>query len=267
MKSALLLLWVLLLSTTLHAQSIGMGYYDLDALYDTIPSRFYDDSDYTPSGKYSWNSARYNTKVNHMVAVIDSMRLPIIGLYGVENEAVVRDIVLRSQQDYSYIHRTRNSFDGLDFSLLYFGDKLFIEDVEPLRNMLVIDATLDDQTPILIILSRSGDDTAEYLSHNPEQERLVVVMGKLYQREIDRLGYTNTLKEREQQGEGNYCAMRGWMMHDRIATNRKDKLLKNGVFITPWLLDPSTRRPVPTLDKGAYKGGFGKYLPIFTYIY
>lgn len=33
----------------IHAQQrTGFAYYDLDRLYDTIPSLFYDDTDYTP---------------------------------------------------------------------------------------------------------------------------------------------------------------------------------------------------------------------------
>lgn len=252
----------------LCGQSLGVGYYDLDGLYDTIPSKFYDDTDYTPSGRRRWGSDRYQRKIRNSAAVLDSMALPIVGLYGVENEAVVRDIVVASNQDYSYIHRTRNAFDGMDFALLYYGDKLFVIDVEPLRNMLVVSAVLADDTPLTIILSRDGDDVRDYLSEgNIDQNELVLILGKLYQNQIDRVGYTNALKDRERQGQGNYSTTRGWVMRDRIGVNQKEKILKSGVYIAPWLLASDMQSALPTFDKYRYMGGYSKYLPIFTYIF
>ncbi len=264
-RATLLSILMLISVNTLFAQRVDVGYYDLDKLYDTIPSKFYDDTDYTPDGKYSWNSERYFRKLENMVAVIDSMALPIIGLYGVENEGVVRDLVMRSDQDYSYIHRTRNSLDGMDFALLYYGDKLFVENVESFRNMVVVKASLHDDTPIIIILSRNGQDTIEYLNQN-SFDSLIIVLGNIYQNEIDKMNFTNPLKAKESRGEGNYCATRGWVMHDRIAVNQSEKILKSAVFITPWLLNPSTRTPLTTFSGTNYIGGFGKYLPIFIYI-
>ncbi|MFI3264691.1 MAG: hypothetical protein SNG38_05955 [Rikenellaceae bacterium] len=264
-RAALLSILMLISVNKLIAQRVGVGYYDLDKFYDTIPSKFYNDLDYTPDGKYGWNQDRYFRKLEHTVAVIDSMALPIIGLYGVENESVVRDLVMRSDQDYAYVHRTRNSLDGMDFALLYYGDKLFIEEVEALRNMIIIKASLHDDTPIIIILSRNGGDTLEYLDQN-SFDSLIVVLGNIYQREIDKMNFTHPLKAKESRGEGNYCSTRGWVMHDRIAINQSEKILKSGVFITPWLLNPSTQTPLSTFSGSNYIGGFGKYLPIFVYI-
>lgn len=31
-------------------QPVGIAFYDVDRIYDTIPALFYDDSDYTPEG-------------------------------------------------------------------------------------------------------------------------------------------------------------------------------------------------------------------------
>ena len=43
------------------------------------------------------------------------MALPLVALWGVENEQVVRDIAAACRGDYSYLHRTLNSLDGMDF--------------------------------------------------------------------------------------------------------------------------------------------------------
>ena len=52
-----------LLSVHPRPTTHGFAYYDLDRLYDTIPSLFYDDTDYTPEGRLCWTDERYRTKV------------------------------------------------------------------------------------------------------------------------------------------------------------------------------------------------------------
>ena len=103
----------------IHAQQrTGFAYYDLDRLYDTIPSLFYDDTDYTPEGRLRWSGERYRAKVERAGAVIGRMAMPLAGVYGVENEEVVKDLVRASDLPYSYVHRTLNTLDGMDFALL-----------------------------------------------------------------------------------------------------------------------------------------------------
>ena len=126
-----------------HAQPrTGIVYWDLDHLYDTVPALFYNDTDYTPSGRLAWDTERYRRKIRHTAAVIDSMRMPLVALWGVENEAVVRDIAAACEGDYSYLHRTLNSLDGMDFALLYYGDLFEPLYDEPGRRYLYIEGLL-----------------------------------------------------------------------------------------------------------------------------
>lgn len=71
---------------------IGIAFYDVDRIYDTVPALFYDDADYTPEGRLHWTAERYARKIRNTAAVIDSMALPLVALWGVENEQVVRDL-------------------------------------------------------------------------------------------------------------------------------------------------------------------------------
>ena len=65
-----------------HAQPrTGIVYWDLDHLYDTVPALFYNDTDYTPSGRLAWDTERYRRKIRHTAAVIDSMRMPLVALW------------------------------------------------------------------------------------------------------------------------------------------------------------------------------------------
>ncbi len=140
LRTALLLL--ALHAATATAQPLGIAYCDADHLYDTVPSLFYDDTDYTPRGALRWNTERYRRKIARTAALADSLGLPIIALWSVENEAVVRDIAAACQSDYSYLHRTLNSLDGMDFALLYYGDRFFPHYVEPGRRYLYVEGVL-----------------------------------------------------------------------------------------------------------------------------
>lgn len=145
-----LLLAALLLSgirCALAQPRIGIAYCDLDHLYDTIPALFYDDSDYTPGGRLAWDTERYRRKIARTAAVIDSMRMPLVALWSVENEAVVRDIAAACRGDYSYLHQTLNSLDGMDFALLYYGDLFDPHYEEPGRRYLYIEGTLRFPAP------------------------------------------------------------------------------------------------------------------------
>lgn len=127
-------------------QPVGFAYYDADRLYDTVPALFYDDSDFTPQGRLRWTAERYARKIAHTAAVLDSMRMDIVALAGVETEAVVRDLVVACGEDYCYIHRTFNTFDGLDIALLYHGDRFFPDRIEQGRGWLYVEGELAPDT-------------------------------------------------------------------------------------------------------------------------
>lgn len=141
---------------------IGFAYYDADRLYDTVPALFYDDSDFTPRGRLRWTARRYERKIAHTAAVLDSMRMDIVALAGVENEAVVRDLVAACGEDYCYIHRTFNTFDGLDIALLYHGDRFFPDLVEQGRGWLYVEGDLPTYgfSAIPIAEARPASDAA-----------------------------------------------------------------------------------------------------------
>ena len=146
-----LLLLLALLAVAPHAATgqprrtdapTGIAYYDVDRLYDTLPSPFYDDDERTPAGRLRWTAARYRRKVRAVAAVIDSMSMPLTALWGVENETVVRDLAAACEGDYVYLHRTLDAPDGLDFALLYHGDRFFPHYDEAGRRYLYVEGTL-----------------------------------------------------------------------------------------------------------------------------
>lgn len=111
-------------------QSCVVAFYNVENLYDTVASPFYDDREFTPGGRYRWDSARYHAKLRAVARVIDDLSPDVIGLAEVENEAVVRDLVRCLRDDYCYLHRTSSDRRGIDLAVLYRGDRFFPGRVE-----------------------------------------------------------------------------------------------------------------------------------------
>ena len=261
----LLLILLSAITIQLSAQPrVGFAYYDVDRAYDTLPSPFYDDRDFTPEGRNHWSTERYERKTEAIAAVIDSMALPIVALYGVENEQVVRDIVARTNGDYSYLHRTLNRLDGMDFALLYYGDVLFPERVEVGLDYMLIEATIGNRSFAIVLAHRTRllkSIVAQLQEHSPQ--RHIVVAGDLYGLNFAGLGLTDATAKAERAGHGNRVYRNEWRMFDRVVIDRRLSTSCD-VYARGWLLD-SNGEPKPTFNRENYVGGAGRKLPIFCY--
>lgn len=245
MLKSLSILLALITMSSYAIEPIAMSYFDVGRLYDTIPSPFYDDSAYTPKGKNRWTAKRYDQKIESTVAVIDSMNMPIVALFGVENEEVVRDIVKLSKGDYSYIHRTLDYYDGRDFALLYYGDRLFIDHVHSDYHSLYVAGSINDKK-ISIHLSRRGDKLRTTLSPMRDYNAdIVIVGGALNSRDLKRLSLTDILKENEQRGEGDTRSKRGWYFKNRLGVSGSFESYRGGIYITSWLLNSHQYEHLP----------------------
>lgn len=129
----LLLLWAGI-GTATSQQRTSVGFYNVENLFDTIPSPFYDDREFTPEGRNGWNTERYRHKLSNIASVIDDAGFDVIGLAEVENETSLRDLVLTLTDDYNYIHRTSSDSRGIDIALIYKGDKFYPETVCLIRS-------------------------------------------------------------------------------------------------------------------------------------
>ena len=257
----------IMLAHSASAQSggvIGVAYYDVDALYDTIPSRFYNDKNYTPEGRYKWDSQRYRQKVEHIAQVIDSLHMPIVALYGVENEEVVRDITATVREDYAYIHRTQDFSLGLDFALLYYGDVFFPEKMTSHHNALCIDGYIGD-CPATIIINNNSSSLGVLLNRNEYkvEDRAIIVLGKQRAESTSRWQLSDVMSEAEAAGRGTVVYYDRWQMRHRIATNIRN-IEQCNVYIKEWLLDMEGR-PRPTFRGSKYYGGYSTSLPIYIY--
>lgn len=263
----LLALLAVAYSVSLAAQPLHFGYYEVDRLYDTLPSPFYNDTHYTPAGRYGWDTERYRQKINRIAAVIDSMHLHIIALHGVENEQVVRDLSATLQSDYLYLHRTLNRLDGMDFALLYEGDRLTPLRVETKRQALYIEALFSRDTVNILLTtdSRTLPYLLEELSdRNPQ--RPLIVAGELGGTDLRAYGLVDRFTALEAEGLGNQRRQGGWRMQHRIATSPSLGNGTGGIFVQRFLFDASGEWPAATFVGSQYRGGGSRFLPVWVEI-
>lgn len=260
----LLLIFASVVFAEAQAQrSFDIAFCDVEALYDTIPSKFYDDSDYTPQGRLRWDSQRYRRKVESVARLIDSLALPVVALWGVENEQVVRDVVMTTEGDYAYVHRTHDGSEGLDFALLYYGDRFFPEHITPWRGALCVEGKADG-VDVAIIINHRCTSLGVLLSERAllEPDRRVIVLGTPSRVNPIEFGLQDHTSMAERAGRGNVVRSGGWLMRDRVASTWKGEV-RCDVYATGWLLD-ERGEPRPTYSNRKYYGGVSASLPIFT---
>ena len=245
---------------------MGIAFYDIDRLYDTLPSLFYHDDDYTPEGRYGWDTERYRRKIRHTAAVIDSMALPIVALWGVENEAVVRDLAAACRGDYSYLHRTLNSLDGMDFALLYYGDMFYPERVEEGRRYLYVEGLLERDTVGLVLCAeeRMAGWVVRDLRHERPHVRLVV-LGRSATLDPAAWGLRDAQARAARAGRGTIRSRGRWSMRDRILVDTAFRVCGGDVYMRRYLVDQKSGNPLTTFSGGVYRGGYGYSLPVYAY--
>ncbi len=276
-KSYLITLFILILSLgEVYSQvQIGIALYDVGRLYDTTPSPHYNDSDYTPSGKRQWSEERYRRKIEHITEVIDTLQMPLVVLYGVEDKQVVRDIQRLSKRDYSVVHRTLDYYNGLDFALLYYGDMLEVEQVHNSLYYTYIGGTLlsADGKPINrtigIHLTRRGDKLRSiYPPDGSPSTDITLAWGRISRKDLKRLKLHDPLAHYERQGLGDTKSEEGWYLNSRIGVETADgiEVESSGIYLSRSLLDRSATHPHATYSASGYLGGYSRHLPQYIFI-
>ncbi len=112
---------------------VAVAFWNAENLYDTVPSPFGGDAEFTPAGRRRWNTERYRAKLEALARVLDGLSADVVGLAEVESEAALRDLAAALADDYSYIHRTTGDRRGVDLALLYRADRFFPHSVRQIE--------------------------------------------------------------------------------------------------------------------------------------
>lgn len=270
-------------------------FYNVESLYDTVPSLFYNDKDYTPKGALRWNTHRYHNKLQTIASVVDSVAAEIVALAEVENEAVVRDLVITLGTDYNYIHRTSNDARGMDLALLYKGDKFFPEQIRTVesgyrREFLYVRGKLCGERIDLVIchlpsqLSRRENRLraqrrlATFVDslHRADTAARIVIAGDfndtpslIVKRDIMPAWCKPLLLEAERRGEGTIVYNGRWLMYDNFWIDPKAfPSARAQVYIRRDLISTNGGvRPIRTFTSRAYTAGPSDHLPVILHLY
>ena len=135
MKKRLLFLVALLFCLTAAAQekrlnAYGIGFYNLENLFDTCHDAGKNDYEFLPSGSYRWNGLKYSSKLHNMAQALSDMGTnvlkgvgcSVIGVSEVENDRVLSDLcdqpVLKAR-GFKFCHVEGPDRRGVDCGLLY----------------------------------------------------------------------------------------------------------------------------------------------------
>lgn len=135
MKKQLLFLVAVLFCLTAAAQekrlnAYGIGFYNLENLFDTCHDAGKNDYEFLPSGSYRWNGLKYSSKLHNMAQALSDMGTnvlkgvgcSVIGVSEVENDQVLSDLcdqpVLKAR-GFKFCHVEGPDRRGVDCGLLY----------------------------------------------------------------------------------------------------------------------------------------------------
>ena len=232
---------------TYHRETIKMAFYNVENLFDTIRNPLTFDAEFTPKGARRWNTERYQLKIAHIAQVLDELQADLVGLAEVENETVIRDLLLTMSQDYNYIHRHTADSRGIDVALLYRGSSFIPERISqagaPLlrRDFLVVEGELNNEPLCIVICHMPAvsngtalrNQAAQLLNHltdslqSQHSNRKLIVMGDFNATPSSSIGKILTGKhlftpflESERRGFGSYCYRDRRLQYDFILMSR-----------------------------------------------
>ena len=125
----ILLALMLVMSVTASAQKqytgYGVGFYNLENLFDVLHDEGKNDDEFLPEGSYRWNEMKYTHKLHNMAQVLSEMGtdvLPnigcaVIGVSEVENAHCLDDLVAQpalAARGFKYVHIEGPDQRGVD---------------------------------------------------------------------------------------------------------------------------------------------------------
>ncbi|MES2587788.1 MAG: endonuclease [Bacteroidota bacterium] len=128
MKKIIVVFTILLTNVIGFSQTYNVGFYNFENLFDTIDDPKKDDAEFLPNGAYSWNSKRFEEKLNHINKVMDEMGpLLVLGMCEIENKQVVYNVLNYSnkyKKTHGVVHYDSPDERGIDVGMIYDSTKL-----------------------------------------------------------------------------------------------------------------------------------------------
>lgn len=189
MKKTMILMALLLLVGVGNATAqerkfnlYGVGFYNLENLFDTCHDEGKNDYEYLPDGKNKWNGLKYSHKLKNMARVLSELgtdKLPgigctVIGVSEVENARALTDLCNQEPlkaRNFQFVHVEGPDKRGVDCALLY-NPKLFkVENVKLVPYVYVLPADADRATRGFLTVSgqMAGEHVVVIVNHLPSR--------------------------------------------------------------------------------------------------
>ncbi len=197
--AVLLMLFVTLSATAQEKryEVYGVGFYNLENLFDTIHDYGKNDYEYLPDGTNKWGTLKYTNKLKNMATVLNEMATDVIpvgmaavGVSEVENSRVLEDLVnheVLAPRGWDFVHIEGPDKRGVDCALLY-NPQLF----KPVNSKLAPYTTEDNDTTyktrgFLIVSGEMGGELVHIIvnhwpsryASSPARERAGVLVRDL----------------------------------------------------------------------------------------
>ena len=178
---------LLVVATTAVAQEkkigvYGVGFYNLENLFDTCHDEGKNDYEYLANGTNKWNAMKYESKLANMSRVLAEMGTDllknigcaIIGVSEVENARALSDLVAQpalAARNFKFCHVEGPDKRGVDCGLLYNPRFFEPKDVKlyPYVQKLEKDSGFVTRGFLTVKGSLAGDDIAVIVCHLPSR--------------------------------------------------------------------------------------------------
>ncbi len=153
----------------------GIGFYNLENLFDTCHDAGHNDYEYLPNGRNKWTGLKYTSKLRNMARVLSEMgtdRHPLgcaaIGVSEVENEKCMTDLCDQEplkKRGMKFVHIEGPDQRGVDCALIYNPSMFKVKDAELVpyvyvnpedsnratRGFLTVRGTLAGESVVIIV--------------------------------------------------------------------------------------------------------------------
>ena len=160
----------------------GVGFYNMENLFDTCHDEGKRDYEFLPTGSYRWTGMKYTHKLHNMARaladlgtdVLPNVGCAFVGLAEVENHKVLDDLTAQpqlAQRGYRYVHVEGPDRRGIDCALLYNPSLFSVRTVKlvPYIQTLAKDSDFLTRGFLTICGTLAGEPVAVVVCHLPSR--------------------------------------------------------------------------------------------------
>ena len=133
----LFVIFYLLSSFLFCQQSLSIGFWNAENLFDLEDDPLKNDDEFSIGGRKKVDQKIYDLKIQHSAEVLSDLNVDILGLCEVENRKVLQDLNKSYKaRNYSIVHYDSPDERGIDNALLYDKNKFTLISSKPISNTL-----------------------------------------------------------------------------------------------------------------------------------